>query len=134
MYFRVIRIDSQKKTPKCSITITKNGLVASLLQYCINLKRKLQNYIQKRRLKMSYQATAHYLQAILPKYQVSSKKEKSLILNHAEMATKLSRKHLIKRLSNNVIPLKKEGSGRPLTYNKSELLPHIKHIWMCMGK
>ena len=84
---------------------------------------------------MSYSATTEYLLAIVGRYQEASKKEKSQILNHAEMATDLSRKQLIRRLNKPVEKLKiKKRSGRPKSYNKKELLPHIRHLWIQMER
>ena len=86
---------------------------------------------------MRHQAVDEYLIAILPAYQAGSKQIKSELLSHAELVTKRSRKQVIRRL-NNLIKSEgkaiKKGSGRPLVYSRSELIPHIKYLWVQMEK
>ena len=73
-----------------------------------------------------------YLNAISKLYQESSKEKKGGLLQHAELVTQRSRKQLIKRLSqiksnDGSPPLKRPG--KPSTYSKSELLPHMQYLW-----
>ena len=86
---------------------------------------------------MRHQEVDNYLIAILSIYETADKIEKGKILNHAELVTKRSRKRLIKRLKelkeNNGLRIKK-GSGRPLVYSRSELIPYIKFLWVQMEK
>jgi len=84
---------------------------------------------------MSNQAVTEYLLAIVCKYQNATKGEKTSILNHAQDVTGLERKHLIRRLNSKPDEIgRQEGSGRPQTYSKAELLPHIKYLWEQMEK
>jgi hypothetical protein len=79
---------------------------------------------------MRRQAVDQYLTAIYKKYQGGSKKEKSNLLDHAQMITKRSRKQLIRRLNKIARdPTASKKSGRPLLYSRDELLPHIKYLW-----
>jgi len=86
---------------------------------------------------MNNQDVDKYLIAINKKYQVSDRTEKSKLLDHAELITERSRKHLIRRLNNihnapssELIKLK----GRPLIYSKEELIPHLKYLWTQMER
>ena len=81
--------------------------------------------------------SAVYLTAISTLYQESSKAKKGKLLSYAELTTNLSRKQLIKRLSqiqsNGGSPPVKR-SGRPLVYSKKELRTHICYLWQQMEK
>ena len=73
-----------------------------------------------------------YLNAISKLYQESFKEKKGELLQHAELVTQRSRKQLIKRLSqiksnDGSPPLKRPG--KPSTYSKNEILPHIQYLW-----
>ena len=86
---------------------------------------------------MDNQAVDQYLIAINKKYQVSSKSEKSLLLDHAVLITERSRKHLIRRLRNlNFAPSSDviKPKGRPLVYSKEDLIPHLKYLWTQMER
>ena len=86
---------------------------------------------------MDNQAVDQYLIAINKKYQVSNKSEKSLLLDHAELITERSRKHLIRRLKNlNFAPSSDviKPKGRPLVYSKEDLIPHLKYLWTQMER
>lgn len=84
---------------------------------------------------MSNQAITQYLLAIVCKYQNATKAEKTKILNHAQDATNLERKYLIKKLNSKSEEIeRKGGSGRPFKYSKTELLPYIKYLWEQMEK
>ena len=86
---------------------------------------------------MRHQAVDEYLIAIQSVYQESSREKKSELLSHAELITKRSRKQLIRRLNKlikNDGKASKKGSGRPLIYSRSELIPHIKYLWIQMEK
>ena len=48
---------------------------------------------------MGQQAVNNYLIAIVEVYQEGSKKKRGELLDHAELITKRSRKHLIKKLN-----------------------------------
>ena len=47
---------------------------------------------------MRHQEVDNYLIAILPTYETACKTEKGKLLDHAQLVTKRSRKHLIKKL------------------------------------
>ena len=86
---------------------------------------------------MGQQAVYSYLITIIEVYQKVSKKKRGGLLDHAELITKRSRKHLIKKLNQarkngGVFPTKR--SGRPSYYLKEDLLPHIKYLWEQMEK
>lgn len=84
---------------------------------------------------MSYQAVVEYLIAIQVQYQASSKKEKSALLDHAQMVTGRSRKQLIRRLSLDLEKLsQKTKSGRPNRFDKEALRPHIYYLWEQMER
>lgn len=72
------------------VHIMKPGLVASLVQHCSDLICKFKKTEQQGRLTMSQQAVKEYLLSIILIYQVSSKAEKSVLLDHAELVTKRS--------------------------------------------
>jgi len=86
---------------------------------------------------MRHQEVDNYLIAILSTYETACKIEKGKLLDHAELVTKRSRKRLIKRLkelkANDGRSIKK-GSGRPLVYSRTELIPYIKFLWVQMEK
>jgi hypothetical protein len=108
------------------------SLVDSLSRHRIKLKRWITILRQKTRtVSMRHQAVNEYLIAIFPAYQEGSKQDKSKILDHSVLATKRSRKQLIRRLSQMELESaeKIKKSGRPKTYNKEDLLPHIRHLW-----
>ena len=86
---------------------------------------------------MNNQGVDKYLIAINKKYQVSDRTEKSKLLDHAELITERSRKHLIRRLNNiNYAPSSEsiKLKGRPLIYSKDELIPHLKYLWTQMER
>lgn len=115
------------------VHIMKPGLVASLVQHCSDLICKFKKTEQQGRLTMSQQAVKEYLLSIILIYQVSSKAEKSVLLDHAELVTKRERKYLIHRLNEGFDELyDKCRTGRPAKYYKPELLPHIHFLWMQM--
>jgi hypothetical protein len=71
------------------------------------------------------------------KYFASDKSEKGEILKSLEECTHRDRKHLIKVLNetksgwSNVAQSK---IGRPLSYNKEELFPHVRRLWLNMER
>ena len=80
-------------------------------------------------------AVDQYLIAIHENYQASSKKEKTKMLDHAEMATKRSRKQLIRRLGQDPTELlAAKRSGRPEKYSKELLAPHLEFLWHQMER
>ena len=90
---------------------------------------------------INYQTYRSYLNQVLIPYQSSGRKEKSAILDHAEMVTQKDRKTIIRRLrlSNNVIvaPAWLQGAkraGRPQLYPRKVFEPLVKDLWLKMGQ
>ncbi len=113
------------------------SLVTSLVQHLVKFKSRIFNFIYGATTNMNNQAVDQYLIAINKKYQVSSKIQKGQLLDHAELITNRSRKHLIRRLQNlNYAPRSEplKTQGRPLVYAKEELLPHLKYLWIQMER
>lgn len=84
---------------------------------------------------MSNQAVFEYLRSIVGRYALASKKEKSKILDHAKLATRLSRKQLIRRLRAIAEdPQARCRSGRPKKFPPELLIPHIRFLWVSMER
>lgn len=138
------RIDPKITSPKrlnprqkYSDAFMSYNLVTSLVQYLVKFKSKIFNFIYGATTNMSNQAVDQYLIAIIRKYQVSNKVEKGSLLDHAELITGRSRKHIIRRLNNFKFAPSNElikPKGRPLTYSKEELIPHLKYLWTQMER
>ena len=80
---------------------------------------------------MSQQAVKEYLLSIILIYQVSSKAEKSVLLDHAELVKKGSVKYLIHRLNEGFDELyDKCRTGDQLNTTNPNFLPHI-HFCGC---
>lgn len=80
---------------------------------------------------ISDQAVKDVIIATQIEYQKSSKQNKSKLLDSLKLITKRDRKHLIRMLNEDLQDLQQaKRSGRPLAYNKSELTPHIQHLWI----
>lgn len=79
---------------------------------------------------MSNEAVIEYLNSIRDSYQKAKGRAKTLILDGAVLATRRSRKHLIRRLR---LPPKEKlpGRGRKPVYGP-EILPALKAIWFLM--
>ena len=79
---------------------------------------------------MSNEAVTEYLNSIRQSYQKASRREKACILEGAILATRFSRKHLIRILSS---PARKRGPGRGRqpVYGP-EIIPALKAIWFLM--
>ena len=120
-------------TPRHGVVIMKNGLVDSLVEYFLILRRflaKVNPKIGRKKTEMNDQTVKQIIVSIREKYQGSIKVDKKITLDHLEAITSRSRKHLIKELQRPIADLeKKKGSGRPQKYLKAELLPHIKYLW-----
>ncbi len=79
---------------------------------------------------MSNEAITEYLNSIREIYQKAKRREKARILDGAALATRFSRKHLIRLLRAD--PRKKgPGRGRQPMYGP-EVLPPLKAIWFLM--
>ncbi len=93
------------------------------------------------RTKQIYKMNHHVVRTnvlnVKDKYFASDKSEKGEILKSLEECTHRDRKHLIKVLNesksgwSNVAQSK---IGRPLSYNKEELLPHVRRLWLNMER
>jgi hypothetical protein len=82
---------------------------------------------------MSQEACHEYLKKIQFEYLNSNRRRKNELLNHAQMVTGMSRKHLIRRLNRNQ-PHSFRGAkrpGRPRRYSP-ELEKHLQRLWLAM--
>jgi hypothetical protein len=79
---------------------------------------------------MNNEAVTQYLNAIRDKYKKSTRREKTIILDGAMLATGLSRKHLIKQLRS-IVVRRPTIRGRKPKYG-AELIPSLKAIWFLM--
>jgi hypothetical protein len=79
---------------------------------------------------MSNEAVTEYLNSIRESYQKAKRREKAVILDGAMLATRFSRKHLIRLLRADARK-KGPGRGRRPTYG-SEVVPTLKAIWFLM--
>jgi len=83
---------------------------------------------------MSQQAIYEYLKAIVPGYLKATKIEKTAILTQSENVSKLSRKHLIRRLNHPEVAIPKKRSGAPRKYTREQLRPIIRNLWIPMQR
>lgn len=84
---------------------------------------------------MNDQTVKEIILSLKTEYQASTKRAKKIALDHLVAITKRSRKHVIKEINRPAEELKKKkASGRPSKYKKSELLPHIKYLWLQMER
>lgn len=83
---------------------------------------------------MSQQAVYEYLKAIVPGYLKATKIEKSNLLTQSENVSKLSRKHLIRRLNDKEVAVPKKRSGAPQKYLRDQLRPIIRELWIPMQR
>ena len=82
---------------------------------------------------MSHEARFEYLKKIQFEYLNSNRRRKNDLLNHAQLATGMSRKHLI-RWFNRASPqegLKQRKRGRPRKYTP-ELEKHLQRLWLAL--
>lgn len=79
---------------------------------------------------MSNEAITQYLNAIREGYKKANRAGKTTLLNGAQLATGLSRKHIIKQLRGPVVGRPKLRGRKP-KYGP-ELLPVLKAIWFLM--
>lgn len=115
-----------------------NGLVASLVRHFLELRHFLTKVCiktGKEKTGMNDQTVKQIIASIQPTYQGSTKVAKKVTLDHLVAITKRSRKHLIKLVKRASEQLKKKKeSGRPLVYQREELVPHIKYLWLQMER
>lgn len=83
---------------------------------------------------MSQQAIYEYLKAILPGYKKATRGEKTALLTQSENVSKLSRKHLIRRLNDPQGSTPKKRSGAPSKYIRGQLRPIIRELWIPMQR
>ncbi len=82
---------------------------------------------------MSNEAKTEYLNSIREEYQKSDRRQKGLILSHAELVTRLTRKTIIRRLSRAEKPTGAARRGRRPRYGQDPgVLTHLKSIWRLM--
>jgi hypothetical protein len=85
-------------------------------------------------LSMSQQAVYEYLKAIVPGYLKATRAEKTNLLTQSENVSKLSRKHLIRRLNDKEVAMPKKRSGAPQKYVRDLLRPIIRELWIPMQR
>ena len=82
---------------------------------------------------MSIKSKREYIAKAREHYRQATKRQKSSILDHFCIVTRLTRKHAIRILSKGyTVP--REKAGRPRIYDEAKLLPHIKHLWFVMDQ
>ena len=83
---------------------------------------------------MSHEARFEYLKKIQFEYLNSGRSRKIELLNHAEMVTGMSRKHLIRWLNRTTdraaTPVRR---GRPRRYGP-ELERHLQRLWLALER
>lgn len=125
-------------TPRRGVMDMKNGLVDSLGKYFLKLKHffnEVRLKIGRSKTVMNNQTVKEVIVSLKAEYQASTKRAKKISLDHLVAITKRSRKHVIKEINKSEEELKKKkASGRPSKYNKAELLPHIKYLWLQMER
>jgi hypothetical protein len=82
---------------------------------------------------MSHEARFEYLKKIQFEYLNSDRRRKNELLNHAQMVTGMSRKHLIRWLNRRAqeaaaAPIRR---GRPRRYGP-ELERHLQRLWLAL--
>lgn len=81
---------------------------------------------------MSNEAKDQYLNSIRDEYKKSKRREKSVILRHAMLVTGLSRKRIIRRLSQAPVPAEHRARlGRKPRYG-AEVMAPLKALWWLM--
>jgi hypothetical protein len=129
-------------TPKVGVIILIYELVYSKVRHRLKwIQTLFQGWIKMTRTKQIYKMNHHVVRTnilnVKDKYFASDKSEKAEILKSLEECTHRDRKHLIKVLNesksgwSNVAQSK---IGRPLSYNKEELLPHVRRLWLNMER
>lgn len=84
---------------------------------------------------MSYQSILEYIHSLSKIYFIASKKEKSNMLGHAVKVTGYNRKSIIRKLKSlQVLKNSKKLCGSKIKYPPELLIPHIKFLWISMGK
>ena len=80
---------------------------------------------------MSQEIKKEYLKAIQNEYKKANRLEKTNILQHAMLATGLSRKRIIRLLNGSTGTVLSKKRGRKATYG-SETMIHLKKLWFLM--
>lgn len=82
---------------------------------------------------MTIELKRSYINSVRTRYQNSTKKQKTKILDEFCATTKLSRKHAI-RAMNGKVNLKLIKPGRKAKYGSGEFLLHLVELWELMGR
>lgn len=82
---------------------------------------------------MTIELKRSYINSVRTRYQNSTKKQKTKILDEFCATTKLSRKHAIRAL-NGKVNLKLIKPGRKAKYSSAEFLLHLVELWELMGR
>ena len=83
---------------------------------------------------MSNEARNEYLISIRDEYKKANRREKSVLLRHAILVTRLSRKRIIRLLNKEIIEGPRPKRGRKHRYDGPELLKHLCRLWLIMEK
>ncbi len=82
---------------------------------------------------MSIKSKREYIEKARGHYLMATRRQKSSILDHFCIVTRLTRKHAIRILSKGyTVP--RERAGRPVVYDQAILLPHVKRLWFVMDQ
>lgn len=118
------------------VVIVRYSLVASQLSDCIVLKHLRIKTEQGADTAMDTRTVNQYCIKLAPLYQASNINTKSDYLNHAQLITGRTRKHLIRKLNKEVSIEKPslEKAGRKPRYNHEVLGPHLLYLWRMMER
>lgn len=120
------------------VLIVRYSLVASQLSYRLKLKQRRINFEKKADTAMDTQAVKQYCIKLAPIYQGSNIRLKSEYLNHAQLITGKTRKHLIRKLSKSfsldIENTPKSQRGRKPRYDYEALGPHLLYLWKMMER
>lgn len=129
-------------TPKLGVAILVYKLVYSKVRHRLEwIRTFIQGWIKMAQIiklyKMDYHVVRINVLNVKDRYFSSDKYGKGEILKSLEDYTKRDRKHLIKVLNeskNGWSNVSQSKVGRPLSYDKEELLPHIRRLWLNMER
>ena len=82
---------------------------------------------------MTIELKRSYIKSVRTRYQNSTKKQKTKILDEFCATTQLSRKHAIRAL-NGIVNLRLIKPGRKAKYGSAEFLFHLVELWELMGR
>lgn len=130
------RIASNYRLLKWVEYILSFWLVGQIIPFRVRIGflKKIRLLTQKDEDNLSYQSIIEYLRRVADRYNRSSKKEKTKILEHAKWVTGFHRKSIIRFLSREDKQHRRQGRcGRKTVYPPA-LKPHIRKIWIAMQR